>query len=337
MLVMFGPFAVSVAQEFDIWIVALIAGAFALTRDGAGDRQIVFAGVLLGMAASLKIYPLLTLIVIAVLRRSEARLLLIGAAGAVLACVVIPVLLLGVGSTHSYLHVLSTQGDPVLTAFPYAFGFLSIAYRALVVTPWAKGSAGFGPGPVKAVFLLFVVCVVALSVWRLRAATPSRAATWAAALVVTAVCSPFLEIQHLAPLVLVPFVLATERAREDLPPIILGSAICSVIYALLYRSPYTAAYRPIEYLTVAVAIGVGYLLYRSGGLRHGCFGAAFVLLASPTFLNFSAYWTIPMSQWHVILGSFEYLLVIAVLVLMPQATQGSAERSVLMARPAPSA
>jgi hypothetical protein len=331
LFVMFAPVASSMSQELDIWIAALIGAAYVLS---ASSRRlhVLTAGVLLGIAVSLKVYPLLTLAVILTLRRSEARMLLVGAACSIVTCLVIPLAILGTGPTREYfLHVVTSQGSPVLSAFPYAFGFLNIADRALAATPWSTGSAGLDPSSIKAIFAVFVVCILAFTIWRAARAGSTRNHVWAAALLVTAACSPFLETDHLAGLALVPAILAGSGKRRMglLVPVLTGCAVCGIAWALL--NPYPVGWNlTLDLLrggSAIVAAAVGVWVYRREGAGAGLFSGAFVLLATPAFLGFSgAPWRVPLSQIHVALGSMEYVLVIVLLLLLPQAVEGSRRR-----------
>src|ERR1035437_389544 len=315
-LAAFAPLAISIAAQLDIWIVALVAGAFALSGDRSRPRLVFAAGCLLGVAASLKIYPLLTIAIIVALRRSEARMLLCGAASSIAACLIIPLLTLGTGPLREYVHVLLTQGSTVLTAFPFAFGFLSIAYRGLVSTPYVIGSAHLDPVLVKALFVFFILCVLGFAGWRLRSTRASRGMVWVTAIVVTAVCSPFLEIQYLAPLALLTAMLSMD-ATVPMVPLVFGCFACGVASQVV-------SLRASEVLSVLVAASVGIWLLRGAPfgwtrrLQIAAFGGAFVLLATPAFLNVSSSWGEPMSLAQVVFGSAEYVFVLLVMLLTPR-------------------
>jgi hypothetical protein len=259
---------------------------------------------------------LLTIAIIVALRRSEARMLLCGAASSIAACLIIPLLTLGTGPLREYVHVLLTQGSTVLTAFPFAFGFLSIAYRGLVSTPYVIGSAHLDPVLVKALFVFFILCVLGFAGWRLRSTRASRGMVWVTAIVVTAVCSPFLEIQHLAPLALLTAMLSMD-ATVPMVPLVFGCFACGVASQVV-------SLRASEVLSVLVAAAVGIWLLRGAPfgwtrrLQIAAFGGAFVLLATPAFLNVSSSWGEPMSLAQVVFGSAEYVFVLLVMLLTPR-------------------
>lgn len=293
----FAPLAVALPRQIDVWIVAIIAGAFVLSTRGT-NRSLFAAGALLGLAASIKVYPLLAIAVIAWLRRDEARPLLAGAAICIVACMAIPFVLLGTAPLSQYADTLSTQSSPVLVAFPFAFGFLSVAYRALVATPYATTSAHLSPTLVKGLFVLFVVAVLVFVAVRFRPVRRARGAVWSVALIATAVCSPFLEANHLAPLVLIPVFLATDAATHSRPdylpavladvwPIGVGFVACSFLSLAL-------TLRPLAVLSLVISAGIGlYLLARRRRpmVATAIFGASMVFLGTPAFVNVSAFWS----------------------------------------------
>jgi hypothetical protein len=319
----FIPVGYAIPGQTDPWIVAIVAGAFVLSARET-DRSLFGAGALLGLAGSIKLYPLLTLAIVAWYRRDEARRLLAGAAVSTAACVAIPIALLGPGSTSQYLHVISTQGNPVLAAFPYAFGFLSIAYRALVETPYATSPAHLNPTLVKAMFVLFVIAVLLYVAVGFKPVRRARGAVWSIALVATTVCSPFLEEQHLAPLALLPVMLAAETAHArswrwslpaplvDLWPI----GVACVLLGALSLAPSSLHTDMAVSLVVCAGVGLVLLVRRgSPAPALAIFGAALVFIGAPAFLNLSADWGYPMSVGHILLGSATYVCLLLILLV----------------------
>jgi hypothetical protein len=302
--VAFGPLAGWLSVQIDVWIFAMVGAAFVLsTRE---TRRGLFAsGALFGIAASIKIYPLLTIAIIAWYRRDDARPFLAGAATTILACIALPLLLLGPSPFSHYLHALSPQGSPVLAAFPFAFGFLNIAFRALVVTPYTTSPGYLDPSIVKALFVLFVIAVLAFLAARFKPRQPDRGALWSVALMTTAVCSPFLEEWHLAWLALIPVFLAADAATkphgsDGLWPVAVGLVACNLV-SIVLRGHFDAA------LSLVTITGVGVYIVMRQGIGAAVFGCAIVFLGAPALLNISAFWARPISLFHVLLGSADYL------------------------------
>jgi hypothetical protein len=324
-LVTFTPVGYAVPGQIDVWIVAIVAAAFVLSARGSG-RSLFAAGALLGLAGSIKLYPLLTLAIIAWLRRDEARPLLAGAAACIVVCVGFALVLLGPEPMSQYMRVISTQGSTVLAAFPYAFGFLNIASRALVASPYATAPAHLSPTLVRGVFALFVAAVLVYVAIRFKPVRRARGAVWSVALVATALCSPFLEEQHLAPLALIPVMLAADVAAmlsfrwslpkplADLWPIGVACVACGALSLKVSKGTLIP-------LSLLISAGVGiYLLTRRPGraLSTAIFGAALVFIGAPAFLNLSAYWGFPMSRLHILLGSAVYVCLLLILLVGPR-------------------
>jgi hypothetical protein len=182
-----------------------------------------------------------------------------------------------------------------------------------------------------------------------RSRTRARGIVWSVALLTTAACSPFLEVQHLAPLVLIlPFLAADAKPAEPaslatsqvvsrkLRLIALAFGACSVL-SLGLGHPLAL----IAAISLLVAAGLGgYLLVRGHPLSRlpraselawsdAIFGAAMVFVGTPAFLRASTLFGVPVSPLHVVLGSADFVCVLLILVTAPRlvASTGPLERA----------
>jgi hypothetical protein len=239
--------------------------------------------------------------------------------------VAVSIAILGFGPTGEYFRVISTQGDPVLAAFPYAFGFLNIADRLFVATPWVLDPGHTSPTLIKALFVLFVVAALLYVAFGYRRVNAARGAVWSVALLVTVVCSPFLEVQHLAPLALIPAMLATDRpdrrsVRWSLPapiaelwPIALALVVCALL-AFVFSNGIL-----IGLSLFVVLCLVGFLLRprTRPALLGAIFAGSLVVVGAPAFWNVSGYGGAPMTELHVLVGTLVFDCLVLITLVGP--------------------
>ena len=313
----FAPLASALSSQLDVWVMAPIAGAFVLcTKSQRLPRHLFAGGMLLGVAAAIRVYPVATLALIVWLRRSEARMLLLGAATAVIASIAVPLALLGSGPLIQYVHVLTSHGNTFITAVPQAFGFLNIADRALVATPFSINPFHLSPTVPKLMYAAFVGAVLVYVSRRFRAPKAREGSIWVVALLTTAAVSPWLEFEHLTTLALAPVLLLADEANTDsrhrmswhtwIAPLALACFICSAI-----SLPGHSVWADIA--SVSVAVVAGAYVARGRAPLSGVFAAAFILLAAPAFGVSSILWGMRPSLLHVVLGSAEFVFLLAML------------------------
>jgi hypothetical protein len=323
-LAAFAPLDIALPVQIDPFILLLLVGAYCC-MEGSGKRRWApaGAGILLGVAIAIKVYPVLALAVLVWLRREQARQILAGAAAALIATTAVTVVVLGAAPFGRYAHVATAQSSPVLTGFQGAFGILNLATRVLTRNPYTTGSLDLPSSVPRIIFIVAVLAGLTALAWRYRTLRASPAAAWTAALGAAIIGSPFLEVQHLAALAIVPILIAIDvthahgwralRYRDapgGLGTLVALGASC-VVCTLAVRG---ISHHLGEALSVAVALGAGAIMWRAATgaasrLRIAwlAVGAFFVLLATPSFAAMSAFWGVPMSVKEAIIGSGELL------------------------------
>jgi hypothetical protein len=266
-------------------------------------------------------------VVVAVARPRFAWSLVIGAAAAIAITSAIAIAVVGVEPFSSYARITTTSST-VLTADPFAFGFLNLGMRLFTTNPWAHSIVAVNPGVVRDAFALLVVAMLGGLLVLLRRRSPSDAQVWAIALLAPAICSPFLEAPHLAPLTLIPWLLLFDGTvgRRTLVAIVAVALGCSTAALVL-------AHHPAEGLSALAIIATTVWVRRRGTFIEAALAGAFVLLSTPSFDAISSFWPSPLSVLKVLLGSAE---LVAVLIVLGCAVAAVLTRSVtaVVERPA---
>lgn len=300
--------------QIDIWLMAPLLVAFLLASRTSGltRRGALGVGMLLGLVAAVKLYPLLTLVLLVYMRRSRARLVLLGGAVALVVSLLVP-LLLGDHVFVSYVQATLQLGRLNVTGWPFFFGALAIMDRGFTVTRYATPLITLPTTLVSAAVDLASLAFVIVAARRSRRMKIGNA--WSAALLITVAVIPILEIEHLVMLALVPILLANDLPRAE-RPLLLLLVVATGVNALTW--PALGGHYG-QVLSLLDALGVAAWALRMGlnlGWAGMCFG--YVLTSAPGFLEFAAQWGVPMSFVHVVLGSAEYvaLLLFAVPVAL---------------------
>src|SRR5205814_7031326 len=120
-------------------------------RSNLSNKHQMFAGVLLGIAALLKIYPFGFILFYAWKKRY--RLVICGCA-VVCLVLVLSGAALGLQAVNDYWHLMSVASGPTFVATPWSFGFSALAYRALAETAYATPFVTVPEFAVRAVIAL---------------------------------------------------------------------------------------------------------------------------------------------------------------------------------------
>jgi hypothetical protein len=307
------------AGQADILILLLVSVALVVPVPSA-RRSSAAAGVLLGIASVIKIYPAGLVLLAAVQRRFQlviAAIVTAAAATAAAALWVHPSALI------DYLRVTSMASSPQIVANPFRFGLLAFGYRALTTTPYAVPIVHASPTLVKAAFAgLTVIVAAAMAAILIRRHGGERAAAVVTA--ITLCFFPFLEVQHLTILVpvLAVWLLAVARVGPAGSPLVAAAAATGLAALGLAAASLWIAGRPMVVLTlVATTLVLGGIVVAGRRDRdplpdvagRGLLSAAFLMLASPAFINMATWWGVPASPLHVIVGEGELLLVLALI------------------------
>jgi alpha-1,2-mannosyltransferase len=328
-LVGFAPARATLASgQADIFVLSLVAIAIALMAplgqrpgEGHGVHSVV-AGICLGVAAAVKIYPA-GLILVAAYRR-DYRLVAsaVASAGALIA---VAVAVAGPAPLSDYIRVVQMGSHAQIVAFPYSFGLLALADRALTTTPFATPFLGLSTAAIKLLFAILAAGVLAAAatvIGRSGALTTADLAVTAAA---TLLVFPFLEINHLLFLmaILPAFVLVTAAGRG---PAVAGLSITALAttgaLGVLTVGSLATTGRSLAGMTLMAAAFVaitGTASLRTEPSTRQRWGTlmvavSVVLLGSPAFQNMAAWWGVPMSQIHLLLGEGQLYLLAMLLV-----------------------
>ena len=321
----FAPIGVSLTGVVDNWVLALISGAVVLTRPGGTDQswRPIVAGALLGLAIAIKIYPLIILVVLMGARPSIAWRLAFGCVVALIFAVAIGIAVVGVAPLRSFFALAGT-GSTVLTATPWAFGALNISARLLTANPYARPLIHISPHLLNAAFAAYVLIVIGFVARRLYRSRSRWALPWIMAIMVGAACSPFLELAHLAPIVLIPVLLTLEsRYPPDVAVGMVGAAVLCVCVSLI------APTKPAE-LVCALIVGVSLVAtWRVANFALALITGGLLLLAAPPLAYRYATWTINVSRLHVLEGSLDFVALLIVLTGLLIATSSGSARGQL--------
>ncbi len=334
-LVSFAPIRWTLAfGQADIYVLVLVTGALALCGSIAAEqkqsesRRAVLAGMLLGIAAAIKVYPVVILVAMLLRRRFQV---FISGMLTIAFLVALAVMVSGSSILIDYVRVTQMSTDPRFVAFPFSFGILAFAYRSMTPTPFAVPLVNLPSALVKDLVIL-AAAVVAIRVISFIL-TQSRVDARHLLIVAAAALAffPLLEIQHLSLLMafLPGLALFTVGGNDIMRSASIRLAMTTAAASLIvaFAAQWTTG-RPLVWLTISVASAIGIatsLLLRGHGwsrwLVCGCaiVAMAFVLMASPAFLNMAAWWGAPMSRLHVVLGEGQlyllFMLIVGVLLV----------------------
>ena len=301
-LMSFAPIAISLKDTVDPWLLLLTVGGIVALR-----RRSSVTGALIGVAAAVKLYPILALLVVAAARRPR-RAVLGGAMGAIIVTTLVAIAIIGTNPFRAYFD-LATTGSGTLTANPYAFGALNIATRLFAHSPYSVPLVAVGSSWIAVGFVVFVIAVFVLAGMHLRHL--GFGSLWCVALLITVACSPFLEYAHLAPLALIPILMMMDSLlpRKAYVAGVAAFTACTVVAAI-------APHHVAEAWSVLVAAAAAFCVRRLAGSPAGLVAAGLVILATPSFVSVSAFWPAPISVAHVLLGSLDFAAVLVVLAAM---------------------
>ena len=288
----------------------------------------VVGGIFLGAAAVIKVYP--GVILVLMLLRRQYRLVA-SALATVAVLMAVGVAVLGPGSFIDYLHASRLAAHPLVVAFPFAFGLMAFAYRALTATPYATPLIALPPALVGGAVVAVAVVLAALGIRYILTHERIDARHLFLAVAGALVFFPLLEPQHLALLMaLLPGVVmvvlgGTDRMRKAGIPVAAAAIGASLILAWISL---WAGDRATVVLTVLIALAVGaaaIVLSRRGqwpiSLTWGSalISAGFVLLGSPALLQISGLWPVPLNRLDVLMGEAQlyalFVLIAGVLLV----------------------
>lgn len=299
--------------QIDIFILFLLVSSLVLLRNAdstrsLGNVHVIGAGLLLGLATSIKVYPLTFLVIILYIYKDQRLRLAIGAGVALVLSVVLPALLWGITILTEYVRFTSGLDSPAVVAYPFSFSALAIAYRGLAITPFAHPVTALPSATVAASVSAALVLLVILVARLLRHAR--NVIAWPIALWLTLLIEPLLEVQHVAIIAVVPLVLLADAIGRNDPALIKTLATIIGAATLSGALSYVVPGHPgqlLSFLLGFVAAGFAIRCLGRRGLPWSVCAIGYVLSGTKGMLNFASQWGVPMSFIHVLLGSGEYV------------------------------
>jgi hypothetical protein len=315
-------------------LLLLIGAGLVLARQEGDSRRELAAGLCLGTAAVLKLYPAVILLYFAWTCRWR---LIAGAGAAVVALMAVSVAVLGPSGITGYLSSLATQGTAAFEARPWSFGASGFLYRGATDNPWSFPLVHVSPSILRALLVAYVLAVAVGGTylvarrWRPPAPAAHLAVVW-----LMLVADPLLEVHNLQLLLVVlvePLAAALHTVarggRGGAAWLLAGGllAVPAVLALAGLRSQHA-----VVVLTVAIVVGLGIagvralrLPWMRLGTAHGILALVivYVLTASPALMNMSTWWGAPMSAARVIEGEGQFYLLLLLGVISALVLRGT--------------
>ncbi len=308
-------------------LLLLIGAGLVLARRRGDARFEIAAGLCLGAAAVLKLYPAVILLYFGWSCRWR---LLAGAGAAIAALMAVSVAVLGPSAITGYLTSLATQGTAAFEARPWSFGASGFLYRAAADNPWSSPLVHVSPSILRGLLIAYVLAVAVGGTYLVaRRWRPPPAAAHLAVVWLMLMADPLLEVHHLQLLLVVlaePLAVALRTVarggRRGAAWLLAGGVLA--VPAVLALAGLRISQHGVVVLTVAIVVALGIAGVRALrlpstrlGAEHGVLALVivYVLTASPALMNMSTWWGAPMSAVHVIEGEGQlYLLLLLGLV-----------------------
>jgi hypothetical protein len=336
----FGPLREGLRQgQAESVLLLLIGAGLLLARKEGDSRRDLAAGLCLGAAAVLKVYPAIILLYFAWTCRWR---LLAGAGAAVAALMAVSVAVLGPSGIGGYVTALATQGTPAFEARSWSFGASGFLYRLFTDNPSSFPLVHVSPSILRVLLATYVLALavggtyLAARRWRLPAPAAHLAVVW-----LMLMADPLLQVHHLQLLLVVlvePLAAAVRtvaRSGRGAAAWLLAVSVLAVP-AVLALADLRTSRHTIVLLTIAIAVAVGIagvralrLPWTRIGPAHGILALVivYVFTASPALMNMATWWGEPMSAAHVIAGEGQFYLLLLLGAVSVVVLRGTAPRS----------
>jgi hypothetical protein len=306
--------------QLDIFILLLVVAGIVLSDypRGGGERtgRDAVAGVLLGVATSLKLYPFGLLLFYLWKRRYRT---VISACATLGVLAVMSLIVLGPKATLEYVEVLQLGSGPTYISTPFGFSLAAILYRAFTVTPNAVPVIELPTTLIRVIIIAWTAIIVVVLGRRLsREERHTQPQELCLVVIAILLVFPPLEVSHLTfaavGALLAWRVFEGELARAGVAEYkkiaVLGLLIGVPLYlGMLRATTRTEDHRIwLTLLLVVVAMAaVTYLLKKSNvpwatSVIWGIMSGALLLFTAPVFMGMSAWWSSSVSGARIFLA-----------------------------------